>query len=177
MQHFTLPKKICCCCTIHFVTCCRAWHYCFLFFLLPCIVILGTGSFENYFFCPNLNSLLLVEKQSFMDFMVDIKAVFASFAGSGGPNCASARDAKSIKSQNENGCRADHPALAGATTTFASRAKPSVWGARQCQSQLQSHSYSANIGINSSWASGSKSSVWVQHWSNECYGSKTKSKY
>ena len=119
------PKKNKCC-TIHFVTCCRAWRYCFLFFLLPCIVILGTGSFENYFFCPNLNSPLLVEKQSFMDFMVDIKAVFASFAGSGGPNCASARDAKSIKSQNENGCRADHPALAGATTTFPTRAMASV---------------------------------------------------
>ena len=66
-------------------------------------------------------------KQLFKNFMVDIKAVFASFAGSGGPNCAAARDAKSIKSRNENGCRAHHPALAGATTTFASWAKSSVY--------------------------------------------------
>ena len=116
-----------------------------------------------------------MEKLCFKNFMVDIKAVFASFAGSGGPNCAAARDAKSIKSWNENGCRAHHPALAGATTTFASWAKSRQWPSQWSQ---QSHSYSAKIGVSSSWASGNnKSLIWEQHWFSECYGSKTKSKY
>ena len=119
-----------------------------------------------------LKSPLLMEKLCFKNFMVDIKAVFASFAGSGAPNCAAARDAKSIKSRNENGCRAHYPALAGATTTFASWAKSRQWPSQR------SHSYSAKIGVSSSWASGNnKSLIWEQHWFNECYGSKTKSKY